>query len=389
MLANYTPENRAYATTRVALGFIGPIYAILVALFFLFSGLSAWIAEGARRVSRRGYVQVMVYLAIYLALDFVLSFPLAFYQGYAVEHQYRLATQGFGSWLLDEGKGLLIGFVLLGVVPLVWLAYQPVRRFPRHWWLVLGLGTLPVILAGALLQPLVIDPAFNRFTRLEDKRLEAQVLDVAGRAGIPARHVFQSDASRQTTKYNAYVSGFGVSQRIVLWDTTIRGMRTDEILFVVAHEAGHYRMHHMWWGILFMAGMSFVVFGLSALFLRGAVRRWGGRWGFHELHDIASVPLFLLAFTLFGTLAQPAVNAFSRRIERDSDTFALELTRANDAGARAFMKLGSQNRSDPDPPAFVEFFAYSHPPLLDRVRYALSYRPWATGQPNRLFEPKR
>jgi Zn-dependent protease with chaperone function len=388
VLANYTDENRAYATTRVALGFLGPVYAILVGLFFLFSGLSAWIAEGARRVSRRGYVQVMIFLAVYLAIDFVLGFPLAFYQGHALEHQYRLATQGFGPWLLDQGKGLVIGFVLLAVVPLVWLAYQPVRRFPRHWWLVLGLGTLPVFLAGALLQPLVIDPAFNRFTRLEDKRLEAQVLEVAARAGIPARNVFQSDASKQTVKYNAYVSGFGVSQRIVLWDTTLEGMRPDEILFVVAHEAGHYRLHHMWWGILFMTGMSFVVFGLAAALMRGAVRRWGGRWGFRELHDVASVPLFIVTLTLLATLAQPAVNAFSRRIERDSDTFALELTRANDAGARAFMKLGSQNRSDPDPPAVIEFLSYSHPPLLDRVRYALSYRPWAEGRPNRLFRPK-
>jgi Zn-dependent protease with chaperone function len=330
----------------------------------------------------------MIFLAVYLVVDFVLSFPLAFYQGFALEHQYRLATQGFGPWLLDEGKGLVIGFVFLAVVPLVWLAYRVVRRFPRGWWLVLGLGTLPVVLVGSLLQPLVIEPAFNRFTPLQDKRLEAQVLEVAGRAGIPARHVFQSDASKQTVKYNAYVSGFGVSQRIVLWDTTLEGMRPDEILFVVAHEAAHYRLNHMWWGILFMTGLSLVVLGVAAVLMRGAVRRWGGRWGFRELHDVASVPLFVVTLTLLGMLAQPAVNAFSRRIERDSDTFALELTRANDAGARAFMKLGSQNRSDPDPPPFVEFFSYSHPPLLDRIRFAEGYRPWAEGRPNRLYKPK-
>ncbi len=388
VLANFTPENRAYATTRVALEFIAPIYGILVGLFFLFSGLAAWIAEGARRVSRRGYVQVMVFLGVYLVVDFVLGFPLAFYQGFALEHQYHLATQGFGGWLLDEGKGLVLSFVLLGLVPLVWFAYLPVRRFPRHWWLALGLGTLPVILAGALIQPLVIEPVFNRFTRLENRQLEAQVLDVAGRAGIPARHVFQSDASKQTTKYNAYVSGFGVSQRIVLWDTTLKGMTPDEILFVVAHEAGHYRMHHLWWEILFMTGMSFVVFWLGGLLARAALHRWGTRWGFHELHDIASLPLFVVVFTLLMTLAQPLSNGFTRRIEHDADTFALELTHANDAGARAFIKLGAQNRSDPDPSPLIEALTYSHPPLLDRVRFAVSYRPWETGQPNRLYRPR-
>ena len=386
--ANFTPQNRAYATTRAALGFIEPLYGILLGLFILFSGLSAWMRDVARRLSSRSYVQVLLYLALYLALGFVLGFPLAFYQDFALEHRYGLSTENFGPWLLDLLKDLLVSLVFLGIVPLVKLAYVPIRRFPRHWWLVLGLGTLPVILAGAFLQPLVVDPLFNRFTPLQDKRLETRILEVAERAGIPARRVLQADKSRQTRKYNAYVSGFGPSQRIVLWDTTLQGMTADEILFVVGHEAAHYRLHHMWWGILFATGLSFLLFWLSAGFMRGAVRRWGGRWGFTELHDLASLPLFVVALTLFSFLAQPGTNAFSRRLEHDSDTFGLELTHANDAAARTFMKLGSQNRSNPAPSRFVEVFEYSHPPLLERVRFVQSYRPWAEGKPNRLYKPK-
>ena len=387
--ANFTPQNRAYATTRAALGFIEPLYGILLGLFILFSGLSARMRDVARRVSRRAYAQVLVYVALYLALGFALGFPLAFYQGYALEHLYGLSTQGFGSWLLDLVKDLLVSLVFLGVVPLVRFAYAPVRRFPRHWWLVLGLGTLPVILAGAFLQPLVVDPLFNRFTPLQDKQLEARILEVADRAGIPARHVFQMDASRQTRKYNAYVSGFGPSQRVVLWDTTLKGMTADEILFVVGHEAAHYRLHHMWWGLLFLTGLSFLLFWLSAAFMRWAVRRWGERWGFTELHDIASLPLFVVALPLFSFLAQPGTNAFSQRTEHDADTFGLELLRTNDAAARAFMKLGAQNRANPEPSPFVALFEYSHPPLLERVRFAQSYRPWAEGRPDRLYQPKR
>jgi Zn-dependent protease with chaperone function len=386
--ANFTPQNRAYATTRAALGFLEPLYGILLGFFILFSGLSAWMRDLARSLSRRSYVQVLVYLTLYLALGFVLEFPLVFFQGFALERQYGLLNQSFGPWMLDQVKGLLVSLIFFGVVPLVWFAYQPIRRFPRHWWLVLGVGTLPVILAGAFLQPLVVDPLFNRFTSLADKRLEAQILEVADRAGIPARHVFQMDASRQSNRYNAYVSGFGVSQRIVLWDTTLKGMKPDEIVFVVGHEAAHYRLHHMWWGILFATGLSFLLFWLSAGFMRRAVACWGRRWGFTELHDIASLPLFVVALTLFSFLAQPGMNAYSRRLEHDSDTFGLELTRTNDAAARAFMKLGSQNRSDPEPSPFIEFFQYGHPPLLERVRYALSYRPWQEGKPNRLYQRK-
>jgi STE24 endopeptidase len=387
--ANFTPQNRAYATTHAALGFIEPLYGILLGLFMLFSGLSAWMRDVARRLSRRAYVQVLVYLALYLALGFVLGFPLAFYQGYALEHHYGLSTQSFGPWFFEQLIPVFVSLVFLGVVPLVQFAYVPVRRFPRHWWLVLGLGTLPVIVAGAFIQPLVVDPLTNRFTPLEDKRLEARILEVAERAGIPAQRVLQMDASRQSIRYSAYVSGFGPSQRIVLWDTTLKGMTTDEILFVVAHESAHYRLQHMWWGILFITGLSFVLFWISAGFMRWAVRRWGGRWGFTELHDLASLPLFVVALSLFSFLAQPGMNAFSRRLEHDSDTFGLELTHANDAAARAFMKLGSQNRADPEPAPFVELFEFSHPPLIERVRFALDYHPWADGRPNRLYRPDR
>jgi STE24 endopeptidase len=387
--ANFTPQNRAFSTTRAVLGFVDPLYGILVGLFFLFSGLSAWMRDVARRLSRHSYVQVLAYLAFYLVLGSMLAFPLTFYRDYALDRHYGLLNQGFGPWLLDQLKGTLVMLVFLGIVPLVQFAYKPIRRFPRHWWLVLGLGTLPVILAGSFIQPLVVDPLFNRFTPLQDKQLESRILEVAERAGIPARHVFQMDASRQSNRYNAYVSGFGPSQRIVLWDTTLKGMTADEILFVVAHESAHYRLHHMWWGILFFTGLSFLLFWLSAGFMRWAVRRWGGRWGFTELHDIASLPLFVVALTLFSFLAQPGGNAFSRRIERDSDTFGLELTHANDAAARAFLKLGSQNRSNPEPAPFVELFEYSHPPLIERVRFALSYRPWEEGKPNRLYPPGR
>ena len=385
--ANFTAENRGYAFTRQVLWFLDPLWGILVGLFMLFSGLSAGLRNVAHGLGHRGYVRALVYLALYFAAAFVLTFPLTYFEGFALEHQYRLSTLGFGPWLGEQIVGTLIALGFLGVVPLVHLAYRAVRRFPRAWWLVLAACTLPVILAGAFLEPLVIDPAFNRFTPLQDRTLEARILAVTGRVGIPARHVYQADKSRQTVKYNAYVNGFGPSQRVVLWDTTLKGMTPDEILVVVAHEAAHYRLHHMWWGLLMAAGLSFPLLWLSAAFMSRAARRWGRRWGFTELHDLASLPLFVVAITLFSTLAQPVVNAVSCRMEHDADTFALEVTHDNDAAARAFIKLGAQNRSDPDPSPFIEVVQYTHPPLLDRVRFATGYRPWEQGQPNRLYHP--
>jgi Zn-dependent protease with chaperone function len=207
--------------------------------------------------------------------------------------------------------------------------------------------------AATLLSPLVFDPAFNKFTPLRDVELREQILDLASRAGIPGRRVYEVDRSEQTKKFNAYVSGFGSSQRIVLWDTTLKGMERDEILFVMGHEMGHYRLGHQWKQIAFDAGLSLTLFFLAGFTTRFALRRFGPWWGIRELHDIASLPLLFAVLTVLSSFAQPAVVGFSRGLEHEADVFGLEITRTNDAAARAFLKLGTQNRSDPEPSAFA------------------------------------
>jgi Zn-dependent protease with chaperone function len=162
-------------------------------------------------------------------------------------------------------------------------------------------------------------------------------------------------------------------------------METDEILFVMAHEMGHYRLAHIWKGVLYTTAASFLLLFLAALLMRRAVARFGGRWGFTELHDIASVPLFMVVVTLLSFVGDPVSNYASRTMEHEADTFALEVTHTNDAGARAFLKLGSQNRSNPEPPVALKVMQYSHPPLIERIRFALDYRPWEEGRPNRFY----
>jgi Zn-dependent protease with chaperone function len=383
--ANFTPDNRSYSRTRVALSFITPVYGVLMALLVLFSGLAAKLRDIAHVMGRRLYVRVLIFLVLYLAVDFLLAFPLAWYHGFALEHQYGLSNQSFPAWLGEQGKSLVVGVAFFGVVPIVWLAYRAIARWPRGWWLAVALATLPLILAGALLQPLLVDPLFNKFTPLRDQALRTRIVALAERAGIPGRNVYEVDRSAQTKKYNAYVNGFGASQRIVLWDTMLRGMNADEILFVMGHEMGHYKLGHIWKGVAASAALSFVLLFLVAGLTRWAIRRWGDPWGFHSPADVASMPLLSAALTLVTFLAQPLTNGFTRAIEHEADVFAVELTRDNDAGARAFLKLGSQNRSDPEPAPFVKLLLYTHPPLIERIRFALDYRPWERGQPNDAY----
>lgn len=383
--ANYTAENRAYQRTRVALAFLEPFYALLVGVAVLFSGLAARLRDIAHAMGRRRYVRVLVYLTIYVTLGFLFAYPLEWYRSFALEHQYGLSNQSYGAWLGDQLKSLAFSIAALGLVPIVALATWAMERSPRRWWLWLAAGTLPVITAATLLGPLVVEPAFNRFRPLQDPALRARILELAERAGIPSRNVLEADRSRQTTRFNAYVSGFGASQRIVLWDTMLAGMEEDEILYVMGHEMGHYRLAHIWQGIVWTSAGAVVFFFLLFVLTRASLRRFGERWGIHSAGDVGAIPLLALLVALLGFAAQPVVNWRSRQVEREADAFGLEVTRLNDAAARAFLKLGSQNRSNPEPSAVVKAFLYSHPPLAERVRFAAAYRPWERGEPNRYF----
>lgn len=381
----FTPENRRYANTRMWLSLIDPLYAVLVGLLILFSGLAARMRDVAEKVTRSRYVHTLVFLVLYTAVVAVLTLPLSWYAGYALEHQYGLSNQSLSEWATEQLKSAGVGVLFFGVIPLVWLAYRAIRE-RRHWWAWLGAGTLPVIVFAVLIQPVVIDPMFNEFKPLEDKVLEARVLELAERTGIPGRNVYQVDKSEQTNKLNAYVNGFGVSQRVVFWDTIIAAMDHDELAFVAGHEMGHYVLGHVWKTLAFLTLLSFLLFFLTAKFMTWMIGRFGDRWGFTEPHDLASLPLFAMLIAVFGFFVQPAVYAFSRYQERQADMYALEVTHMNDAGARAFLKLGAQNRSNPEPSTLQTWLLWTHPPLVERVRFMQSYRPWEEGEPNRLFK---
>ena len=383
--AAFTPQNRVYAALKVALRFIEPLYLILASLVVLFSGLAAKLRDIAHNLGGRRWVRVLAFLLLYSLLLFVATFPVEWYNGFVIEHRFGLSNQTFVGWLGDQAKAAMLSLFFLGVLPLLWLVYALLARSPRWWWLWLGMGALPLTAGVVLLEPVVVDPVFNKFTPLQDRQLEARIVELAERAGIPGRNVYQVDKSTQTRKYNAYVNGFGVSQRIVLWDTMLQGMEPDEILFVMGHEMGHYVLGHMWKGIVFTWLLSLVIFGLTALVASRALRSFGEAWGFTTLDDVASMPLLAAIMTLVLFVSQPLVNGFSRQLESEADVYGLEITRDNDAAARAYLKIGAQNKSDPEPSALLRFVLYSHPPLAERIRLAARYRPWETGEPNRLY----
>ena len=377
-----TGEMREHQRWIDALYFGGTAYSMLALLGILAFGVSRRLRDAALRVTSRPFLAAMVFFALFSVVLTVATLPFDALSGFVVPHRFDLSNQSFGAWLWEQGKGLLLGIVL--GAPLVALALAGIRRV-RRWWLALWLGTVPITVFLLLVGPVVLDPVFNRFEPLKDQVLKAEILDLAAQAGIEGGRVYEVDKSKQTRTMNAYVNGIGPTKRIVLWDTTIKGMTRDEVRFVMAHEMAHYVLHHVWKELGFILALFLAVFWAGQRGVEWATGRWGRAWGFEVPHDPAAVPLLLLAVSLGVFLVTPAINGVSRHFEHEADTFALELTHLNRDGAQAFVKLAENSKVLPQPSAFIRFWRYSHPPLAERIVFCRDYHPWTEGLANRVW----
>ncbi len=318
-----------------------------------------------RRILRSRFVQAAIVFAGFSALMLLWRIPLQFLS-YQVERAYGFATLGPALWLSDRLLGYVFGLVR---IPVVWLGFMLFERAPRTWWLILWAFSIPWTLAMTVLNPILFDPAYNRFQTLQNPRLEKHLLELAQKAGIPNATVLVADYSKRTTKVNAYVTGIGPSARMVIWDTTLSAMSEDEIVAIMGHEIGHYKLNHVWWSFVGGVAAAFGILWLLCRLYPWAVRRYGR--GIRSPHDLAALPIALFLLTMLLFLQTPLEAAFSRYQERQADRYGLELTRMPEATARAFIAFVDRNYADPDPPRFIVLWFYSHPPLRERVEFAL------------------
>jgi Zn-dependent protease with chaperone function len=369
LVVKVTPEMVRYSHTRYALYFGAALLNALALLFLLRSRVSARLRDLAEQRGKNGLLRAYIYYPLFTLAYGLLTLPLTFYASYLLPHQYGLSNQSLRGWLLDGAKSFGISAAL--GPPVLALLYWTIRRSPRRWWVGFWLASIPLLVLMILLAPLIIDPLFSRFQPLRDERLRERILALARRAGIERSRVFEVDASQRTKAVNAYVTGIGGSARIVLWDTLIEKLDEDEILFVMAHEMGHYVEGH----VPLLLGVS-ILGSFAALFLvdrgtRKVLEKNGEAWGARGLEDLASFPALLLVLSLLNFFGSPVEAALSRTIERRADTFGLRMTNDGRAAASAFIKLSELNLSLPNPPPFVEFWFFTHPPLQDRIDNAL------------------
>jgi Zn-dependent protease with chaperone function len=376
----------AYASARHELYFLDTAYGLLLLILLLQLRVAPKFRELAARAGSNSFVQAIVFVPLILLTIDLLSVPTAIW-GHQLALKYQQSIQDWVSWMVDWAKGEAVT-AAIGIL-VVWILYAVIRKSPRRWWLYFWVLAVPLIILGALAEPLIVEPIFFKFTPLANSQphLTERIELVVHRAGleIPQDRIFEMNASSKLKSVNAYATGLGATKRVVVWDTSIQRMTEDEILFVFGHEMGHYVLGHVRNGILFSCAVLLVFLFLAYRILRWMLARWGASWSIRGMDDLASLPALILLATAFGFLFTPISNVYSRHLEHQADQYGLEVIHglvpdAPVVAAHAFQVLGEVDLEEPNPSAAVKFWFYDHPPLDERMRFAQTYDPWSQGR---------
>lgn len=384
---------RAEALGRIerCLVVAGAVWTPASLLILLAMGGVARIRDAVQRRSQNIWLQGYAFVGLMLVALRVLTLPLAMW-GHRTAVQYHLSVQGWASWFADWAKGLALEWGIGGLICIVLLWI--IRRTGERWWLWFWAVAAGMAIAGVFVSPYVIDPIFNRFTPMQqaDPALVTQLERVVARSGmtIPPERMFVMQASAKSTELNAYVTGFGASKRVVVWDTTIAQSSPDEIAFIFAHELGHYALGHV------ALGTALTCLGLLPLFwigdwaARRLIVRFGRKWRVAMLADWSGLVVLALVLSVASVLSEPMANAFSRAMEHDADVYGQEAVHGIVADPRAigqhsFAVLGRDSLDDPAPHPVFEWWFDTHPTIRFRAAFAQAYDPWASGEAPRFF----
>jgi STE24 endopeptidase len=360
-------------------------------LLLIVTGAAARMRDLACRLGKNRWVQGFGFVFLLLLAIHILSLPLRMW-GHEVGLQYGLSVQGWVSWFGDKAKAFVLMWGIGGLLTM--LLFWVIRKSPGRWWLWFWCAAVAVFLAGVFISPYVIDPFFNKFEPLanSDPALVAQLETVVTRGGlsIPPDRMFLMKASAKSTELNAYVTGFGASKRVVVWDTAIAKSSPDESALSFAHEMGHYALGHV------VLGTTLQSIGFLPLFLIGyyglerLLARYGKSWRIPGQQDWAALVLLLFLLTTVTALTDPLGNSLSRAVEHAADVYGQEavhgiVANPQAVGQRSFQVLGEESLDDPTPHPVFDWWFGSHPPLWFRAGFAAAYDPWRPGEHPKYF----
>ena len=348
----------------------GFLYTVAVALLILSLRWSAAMRDFAERVTKIGPLRTAIYWTEYILLVTILAFPLTVYQDYFREHQYGLATQSFGPWFIDALKALGLNVIFGALVAAA--LFGIVRKLERTWWIWASIVFIGFLIFAQVIGPVYILPLFNKVTRLNNPAIANPILRLARANGIPAKDVFVVDASRQSNRMSANVSGFGSTMRITLNDNLLRRGSPEEIQAVMGHEMGHYVLGHVYSGTIELGIVIVVWFAVLQWSLGRAIARWGEKWRIRGVGDTAVLPLVVLISATFFFLATPVINTLVRTQEHQADMFGINASRQPDGMAAAAIHLGEYRKMSPGP--VEEWIFFDHPSGRNRILDAMRWK---------------
>ena len=381
----------AYSRIRVVLDFLGSGWGILQLVLLLAFGVVARMRNFAVSLSENRWIQGFAFVLLLLAASTLLDLPLDIYAHHA-SVAYGQSVQGWGSWAWDAIKSLLLVFVFGSLM--VMLLFWVIRRSPKLWWFWFWIPAMLLVLLSVFVAPVLIDPLFNKFEPLAatNPALVDRLEQVVARGGvqIPPERMFLMKASEKVTSLNAYVTGYGASKRVVVWDNTVAKATPDEISFIFGHELGHYVLNHIPATLLFLGALLLIEFYLGYRGIKWLIARYGAAWGVPSQNDWGALVVLLLVLSILSFLSEPIVNGYSRMHEHEADIYGQEAIHGIVAdpqatAQQAFQLLGEVSLTDPTPKPFVEFWTFSHPSVTSRAAFAASYNPWAPGQRPKFF----
>jgi STE24 endopeptidase len=321
----------------------------------------------AERISKRPLINVAIYGAFFLVASFVLGLPLSIYSSFFREHQYGLSNLSLIGWFGEQLIGLALTVVLGSVV--ISLLYAGIRRAGVRWWVWATGGAFLFSLFLTMITPVFVAPLFNDYKPLPDGPTRDAILSLARANEIPTEHLAWFDASKQTTRVSANVSGLLGVTRISLNDNLLNKTSLPEIKAVLGHEMGHYVLNHQFKLTVYLSVLYGIAFALVHLGLERGLARWGPRLGLRGRADPAALPLLVAIFSIVWFLLTPLTNTVIRTTEAEADAFGLNAAREPQGFAMAAMRLSTYRKLSPG--TLEEFLFYDHPSGYDRVHRSM------------------
>lgn len=362
--ADLLKKTQDYESENTRFGFVSSLYGNVLTIIFIFGGLlniyNSWVASLSWPFILTG---IVFFLVLSYASTF-LSMPFSLYRTFKIENKFGFNTMTPRLWIIDLLKSLLLSTVLMSIVVSIglWL----IRWYPDYWWILVWGFFLIFSLFMMYISPYVIEPLFNKFSPVEEEGLEVKIKELMQKVNMKVSKVFKMDASKRSRHTNAYFTGIGHVKRIVLYDTLIEKMNHDEILAVLAHEAGHWKKKHVLKQIIILEFIAIVVIYISFRILQTELLT--------NIFEIKQGTFFakLVVLGFIGGIISfpltPLSSYISRRFEKEADRFACELTGNAESMASALIKLSKDNLSNLHPHPIYAAFYYSHPPVVQRIK---------------------